>query len=203
MTSKQLLFVQLGWRVVAAALALSPLVSVALAVLYGPAWLALAPVVPLAFWALARKTSVKTTHFGQPDVQRYRLPSWLAWAETPDEHLPGGLYEPTVAKIYNRFGWVVCSLYWLLLRNVGQGLLWPRGLLIGPIYSRYIDTNNADVLAAVRAQILIDNNLLPTYWGPFKFYYELVKDWYGEHSGRPDDDWRAVDYVAVLRLGVR
>lgn len=47
---------------------------------------------------------------------RWRLPKWARWLETHDENdglLPGGLYEPAIKKIYNRFGWIVASIVWL------------------------------------------------------------------------------------------
>ena len=79
-------------------------------------------------WLLmAKKTDVITEHKGQRSIQRYRLPGWLAWAETPDEHLPGGLYEPTHAKIYNTFGWFIASWYWLV-RNSAHGIPWSQGV---------------------------------------------------------------------------
>lgn len=184
---KKLLFLQVVWRIVALLLAV--------------------PLFPLT-WVIVRliatPTNVKTTHHAQPDVQRYRLPRWLKWAETPDEHLPGGLYEPTVMKIYQRFGWVTCSIYWLLLRNVGQGILWPYGVLVGQVYrNTQADVNNPLIRKAIKQQTLIDYHLTPHYWGPFKFYYELVKDWYGDRSGVAHNDSKTVSYVAVLRLGIR
>ena len=45
------------------------------------------------------------------------------WFDIPDE--PGiGLYEPTVAAIYNKFGWWVTVYYQLAFRNVGHGFLY-------------------------------------------------------------------------------
>lgn len=46
---------------------------------------------------------------------------WGRWLSTPDERLPGGLYEKTVRRVYDRFGAVFCSWYWLALRNRGFG----------------------------------------------------------------------------------
>lgn len=204
MNDKTLLILQLLWRVVALLLATLPVTAVVATLYFKNYWLLLlVPAVPLAFVALAKKTCVKTTHYSQPHIQRYRLPDWLAWAETPDEHLPGGLYEPTVKKIYDNFGWVTCAIYWMLLRNVGQGILWPRGKLVGAIYDKPIDHGNEDILKAVKAQVLVDHGLTETYWFIFRFYYELVHDWYGEKSGVADDNWRTGSYVAVLRLGLR
>ncbi|WP_394789121.1 hypothetical protein [Rhodoferax sp.] len=49
------------------------------------------------------------------------MPAWLAWLGTPDERLPGGLYEPAVLSIYQRFGQTFCAWYWLGARNRVQG----------------------------------------------------------------------------------
>jgi hypothetical protein len=60
-------------------------------------------------------------------MQRYTLPKAFKWLLTPDEDLAGGMYEPTVKKIYDKYGWWICSVYWIGLRNQVQGLLWARG----------------------------------------------------------------------------
>jgi len=52
-----------------------------------------------------------------PPVIRGDLPGWLDWLSTPDERLPGGMYEPQVRAVYERFGRYVCSWYWLGIRN--------------------------------------------------------------------------------------
>nr|WP_315237729.1 hypothetical protein [uncultured Albidiferax sp.] len=59
---------------------------------------------------------------GRHPATRGDLPRWLAWLGTPDERLPGGLYEPTVKSIYRRFGHVWCAWYWLGVRNRVHGL---------------------------------------------------------------------------------
>ena len=61
------------------------------------------------------------------DESRYSLvrgdlPKWLDFLSTPDERLPGGIYEPAVAAIYAKYGATVCSWYWLGLRNRMHGL---------------------------------------------------------------------------------
>jgi hypothetical protein len=50
-------------------------------------------------------------------VIRGDLPKWLSWFSTPDERLPGGMYEPTVKKIYDKYGKWFTSWYWLGVRN--------------------------------------------------------------------------------------
>lgn len=49
------------------------------------------------------------------------------WATTPDDmKIPQGLYEPTVKKIYDRFGWFVSAWYWLGFRNAGHGIVFKK-----------------------------------------------------------------------------
>ena len=55
-------------------------------------------------------------------IIRGDLPQWLRWLQTPDERLPGGMYEPTVLAVYRRWGKGVCSWYWMGLRNTMMGL---------------------------------------------------------------------------------
>jgi hypothetical protein len=50
------------------------------------------------------------------------LPKGFRWLQTTDERLPGGLYEPTVVKIFERVGKYWTSVYWLGLRNRAHGL---------------------------------------------------------------------------------
>lgn len=84
-------------------------------------------IVPFAL-LFAKKTDAKADHHGQdPLIKRYVLPKFFKWLETPDEMLPGGLYEPTMLNIYNRYGWWVSSWIWLGFRNVCHGLWWPLG----------------------------------------------------------------------------
>ena len=54
-------------------------------------------------------------------VIRGDFPAWLSWLQTPDERLPGGLYEPTVLGVYTRRGRFACSYYWAGVRNQGMG----------------------------------------------------------------------------------
>lgn len=51
------------------------------------------------------------------EIIRGDLPKWLSWLSTPDERLPGGMYEPTVKDIYERRGKYFTSWYWLGVRN--------------------------------------------------------------------------------------
>jgi hypothetical protein len=51
------------------------------------------------------------------------LPGWLAWLNTPDDPGPmQGMYEPQVAAVRERFGWLVKTWYWLGIRNQCYGL---------------------------------------------------------------------------------
>lgn len=59
---------------------------------------------------------------GRYPAVRGDFPRWLAWLGTPDERLPGGLYEPAVFSIYQRFGRFFCAWYWAGVRNRMHGL---------------------------------------------------------------------------------
>jgi hypothetical protein len=50
------------------------------------------------------------------------LPSWAWFYTTPDERLPGGTYEPTVAGRLAARGPFLTSWYWLGIRNRMHGL---------------------------------------------------------------------------------
>lgn len=49
-------------------------------------------------------------------------PNWLYWLSTPDERLPGGLYEPAHKAVFDRWGKWIASWYWLGIRNRMMGL---------------------------------------------------------------------------------
>lgn len=59
-------------------------------------------------------------------VDRALLPRALWWWQTPDELLPGGMYEPTVRQWHASWGWHYCAARWLL-RNRLYGLAWAFG----------------------------------------------------------------------------
>ena len=86
-----------------------------------------APVAVLVGVLFAQKAKRKTTHYGQdPNIQRYVLPKWMnILNDFGEDGWP--MYEPTVAKIYNKFGWRVCMWYNLGLRNQAQAFLWKFG----------------------------------------------------------------------------
>ena len=73
--------------------------------------------------------------YKQPSIQRYRLPKCFAWFDTPDQTLPGGLYEHTVKDVYDKWGWFICSWYWLAIRNVMFGFAWQFGKIAGNYYA--------------------------------------------------------------------
>jgi hypothetical protein len=50
------------------------------------------------------------------------LPNCISWFSTPDERLPGGLYEPTVRIIFDKYGKWFTSWYWLGIRNQAMTL---------------------------------------------------------------------------------
>lgn len=84
---------------------------------------ALMPFLTLLAVLLARWDTRKTYgSYGGPAVLRGDVPDGLRWLQTNDERLPGGLHEPTVAKVYGRWGRVACSWYWIGWRNRAHGL---------------------------------------------------------------------------------
>lgn len=83
----------------------------------------LAPVLVLLALPFARwDSAVSLDSNGQGRVQRGDLSRWAAWLSTPDERLPGGTYEPKVARVLARCGRFCCSWYWLGVRNRLHGL---------------------------------------------------------------------------------
>lgn len=83
----------------------------------------LAPFTPLV--VLFRGPTVRTDIVDGKPVERSALPKWLWWWQTPDEYLPGGLYEPTVVRWLKWGSWYT-SWRWLL-RNRMYGLQWSFG----------------------------------------------------------------------------
>ena len=81
---------------------------------------------PLAVM-LARRDEIteKEVHSAVP---LYRLPSWASWMETPDDpmrgRLPGGLYEPDIMKVYQRYGWRVAAIAWLWRNRAYRVAMW-------------------------------------------------------------------------------
>jgi hypothetical protein len=152
-------------------------------------WRLVAPIVVPAFLLFAKKTAIATTHYAQPQVQRYLLPKFLQWAETPDEHLPGGLYEPTVLKIYQRFGWFVCSWYWLALRNVGSGIVWNDGKEV-PAKIRDMSAEDQAKFGVHEKRTLLWRLAILTGW-------EVTRDW---HSTKTDQGFWATPRFTVRLL---
>lgn len=138
----------------------------------------------------AKPTDAKTTHNNQPDIQRYRLPKWLRVFETPDEHLPGAMYEPTVKKIYDRFGWYCTSVYWIGLRNPGQGIVWNDGHEV-PKKIKDMSELEKKLYGVYRKEKII---------GPLKIIYgwETTRDWY---STKTTDGIWATPHFTVRWVG--
>lgn len=95
-----------------------------------------APLVPIvALFARPEKDKEgRVAHFTEwgyytdPRVDEYTqsykartLPRWLAWFDTPDQYLPGAMYEPTIRDFYLATGWYLTTVRWLL-RNRMNGL---------------------------------------------------------------------------------
>lgn len=94
--------------------------------------LILTPLVPLVVFfrkPIGRVDQIRVYDAEVPEnvfVERKALPGWLWWWQTPDEPLPGGMYEPTVRGWYVKWGDYHCSVRWLL-RNRLYGLAWAFG----------------------------------------------------------------------------
>jgi hypothetical protein len=98
------------------------LLGIALAV----AGIAALPLIP--FVALAKGPYVRweRTATGRL-VSRYELPRWLAWFGTPDELLPGALYEARVVASLDSWGGVYWTTVKWLSANRLYGLTWAFG----------------------------------------------------------------------------
>lgn len=120
------------------------------------------------------------------DVRRYKLPKWAEPLETPDQSLPGGLYEPSVLKIYKRYGWRTTAVNWLGTRNVGFGIAWQYGKPA---------TNYMIMLTEQQKK---DQGV----WGFEKrilgiwviFGYAIYRDWYSKYT---DDGFWAVPRISL------
>jgi len=71
---------------------------------------------------------------GKDLTVRGDLPDWLSWLSTPDERLPGGLYEPAHRSLFDKYGKWVASWYWLGVRNCFMGL----SMAVGKAATGYI-----------------------------------------------------------------
>lgn len=87
----------------------------------------LAPILVLLALPFIKWDKEATTDGGNTYV-RGDLPGWLDFLSTPDERLPGGLYEPAVKAIYDKYGQLVTAWYWLGLRNRMHGLAAKTGI---------------------------------------------------------------------------
>lgn len=137
-------------------------------------------------------------HYPEPNgnrCKRYRLPKWAFFLETPDEALPGGLYEPTVLGWFQKHGPTYTGLRWLGLRNVCHGIMWSDGFEV----PKHINAMTEEEMKAAGIWQVIK----PI--GPFNliYGYKTVHDWYGLISGREDHDPATVAKIAVPRITVR
>lgn len=97
---------------------------------------------------LAELAQIILAPFAVLFVDKYsgRLPFVFRWMETPDDPLPGGQYEPTVKRIYDKFGEYVGNVYWLW-RNRAYRLAriwayWPKVVIEGGearVYQGYVE----------------------------------------------------------------
>lgn len=96
---------------------LAPLIGLVITILHLFAPLLMLLALPFIKWDKAPSTDRR----GDVAI-RGDLPGWLSWLSTPDERLPGGLYEPEHKKLLNKYGKWFASWYWLGVRNALFGL---------------------------------------------------------------------------------
>lgn len=148
------------------------------------AW-AVVPIMLLLARPVDRNLSDHDDTYNGDQIPRYNLPGWLKWAETPDMHLPGGLYEPTVKRFY---GWIrehwgervakYCTgWYWLGWRNAGHGIPW------------YLVGEPTDGRDPRRDKVF---NLRVFY---IKYGWKTARDWYSTKTPK--------GYVAIPRFSLR
>lgn len=132
-------------------------------------WLAF-PLAPVAVLLAHRNPWPSPGAWGSgADVPRGCLRFPFEWLDTPDEPLPGGMYEPQVRGWYDRYGWRVCAVLWLwrnrafrLAFSLGRPVDsydaapwrhdWVCGILKGTVgWKVYRATPGAAPLIAVRA----------------------------------------------------
>jgi len=134
------------------------------------------PLIVLIGVLFAKKATRKTTHYGQdPDVQRYMLPDWLSWFNTPDED-GWPMYEETVANLYKKFGWRFTLWYNLGTRNQAQGLLWTRGKEVTKgdyLFNKTLNEKGLNSMASTEINL-----------GLFKivFEFEIARDHYLDYT---------------------
>ncbi len=158
------------------------------------AWilLILSPAMVLTpLWLLfAKKTTVVTNHHNQKHIQRYVLPKWLQWAATPDEHLPGGMYEPAVLAVYEKTNWFVSSWNWLGVRNMGAGIPWGQAIPVPNYFHKLTD--------AQKRGHGIWQKSIPLWLVEIRYGWWVFKDNYSLHT---DKGFVAVPHITLRRKG--
>jgi len=86
----------------------------------------------------------KINPYKQRVVKRYRLPKWASWLDTPDQTLPGGLYEGAMLSIYRRYGNFITAWVWLGFRNTGFGYAWKTGKPASNYFALLTDKEKID-----------------------------------------------------------
>lgn len=114
-----------------------------------------------------------------PLAVRGDLPRWARWWETPDERLPGGLYERTVERVWRRYGRYVCSVYWLGVRNRMYGLSFA-------LFGRQVDRAPEGYQRTIK------------YYGPImidygNFYYRAT----------PEAHWQSGPFIEVWDFKIK
>lgn len=78
----------------------------------------------LTFLAVATakwETEPRFDQWGKVSTIRAKLRKGFRWLGTMDDDLPGGTYEPTVAKMLEKRGKFLTSWYWIGWRNTAHG----------------------------------------------------------------------------------
>lgn len=110
----------------------------------------------------------------QPLVKRYKLSKLFSFAETPDDCLPGGLYEPTVLKVYEKYGSYWCSWYWLAIRNVGHRMRWDKGFEV-PANFHELTVEEQSALGVIQER--------ERFWiFELRKGFQVKRDWLNEYS---------------------
>lgn len=147
--------------------------------LFAPALVLLA--LPFIRWDAADSVD----GMGRYPAIRGDLPRWLSWLGTPDERLPGGLYEPAVLSIHKRFGRFFCAWYWLGIRNTMHGFAAAFGLPTSAGWADGFGLQQRGKLWWIR---------WPLLWGRLAF-----KAGYRIYTFPPDDRFVAVPVFTVTK----
>lgn len=147
-------------------------------------------IVPFAllFARKATKEEVegKLPYNHSPEIQRYVLPDWLEWVNTPDDFLVP-YYEPTMLKIHNKLGWRVAAWINLSFRNTCMSFSWQMCIPVSNYWALLTEEEKTQ-------KGLFDNHY--NFLGlTLKVGYVSYRNWKGTHGGSK--------FLAVPRITLR